>query len=473
MRWPRSILARILLLHIIAIAIAALSMPIILHHLLEAQTSFVQRTFMQRQAELLAQYIERDESGQSGKEWRLALPSSIDDLYSAGYGRYWYSILSADHRVLFSSDGVDRPIFPPNSQGGVANVVSGDESISVVGVSRRVSRHGSDFIIQVAEYPQHEDVIIDDIVTSFLTNVGWVVAPLLGLLLVVDVLIFRKMLRPLRQVSEQAANYSLDQSTVRLNAEGLPSEIVPLVRAVNDALGRIETSYNLHRDFSADAAHELRTPLAILRAKIELLDDAKARASLLSIVDAMTHVLTQLMHLAEVEVFVLESRETTDLHKVASDLIEMMAPLALDQRKEIELLGHEGAVMVLGNEILIGRALRNLLDNAIRFSPDDRAIELSVEADGSVAVTDYGPGVNASDRERILQRFWRKDRSAHGHAGLGLSIVQKICKLHQAEFSMQHLSPQGVRMVLKFRRAPDAQAALVEPPDRRELAPNA
>ncbi|MBT2829224.1 two-component sensor histidine kinase, partial [Staphylococcus coagulans] len=134
--------------------------------------------------------------------------------------------------------------------------------------------------IRVAEDLSHRDVIIDDIISNFFRRVGWITIPILLILLAADIIIFRRAIAPLWKASEEASNIGPARTDIRLPTEQIPREIMPLVTAVNQALDRLEGGFRVQRQFTADAAHQLRTPLAILRTRIETLNDAAAQQAL-------------------------------------------------------------------------------------------------------------------------------------------------------------------------------------------------
>ena len=126
--------------------------------------------------------------------------------------------------------------------------------------------------IQIGQDLAHRDVIIDDIVTSFIPKVAWITFPILLVLLIIDIVIFRRALETVRRASTTAAAIGPQRTEVRLPEQQMPAEISPLVHAVNQALDRLEAGFQAQRDFTADMAHELRTPLAIMRARVDSLE---------------------------------------------------------------------------------------------------------------------------------------------------------------------------------------------------------
>jgi signal transduction histidine kinase len=450
MFWQRSILTRIVALHVIALTVTAVILSAMLFYLMERSTSALHARAITQLAESLSYFIAPDNDKQP-PGWKLTLPDSLNDLYSETYGRYWFVIQDEKGQTLFSSSKLEQLVYQPPTSDSALRLTGRRGNDVFSGLSIRKERFGTPFVIQVAENLSHRDVIIDDVLTEFFPRVGWVVAPLLIFLLLIDVIIFRRVLRPLVAVSEQARFISPQRTGVRLGVEGLPVEVSPLVIAVNNALDRLEAGYRAQRDFSSDAAHELRTPLAILRTKIEARKDKEQNADLLAAVDHMSHVVTQLLQLTEADQFALSAGDRADLNEIAMSVIAMLAPLAIDRKREIELLGSDTSVWVYGHRTLIFRALRNLVENALRFAPERSTVEVSVTLDGKLSVSDQGPGITDAEKELVFQRFWRRDRQTAGNTGLGLAIVRRIAELHEANLTIEDVRPHGVRISMQFK----------------------
>jgi signal transduction histidine kinase len=274
--------------------------------------------------------------------------------------------------------------------------------------------------------------------------------PILLLLLVIDIAIFRRALWPLKQASETAQHISPARTDIRLPLEDIPSEVRPLVSAINKALDRLDEGFRLQREFTADAAHELRTPLSILRARVETLDDPGVAKALRTDIEAMSRVVGQLLDIAELEAFAIDPEETADLQAAAAEVAGFIAPLALEQGREIALLGESAPVLIKGNAEMIKRAIRNLAENAIRHAPRGTVVEFVVEDNGTVTVQDRGPGISEAERALIFQRFWRRDRNSQGGSGLGLSIVQRIAELHGATIEVDNRVMGGAQFSLHF-----------------------
>jgi signal transduction histidine kinase len=269
-------------------------------------------------------------------------------------------------------------------------------------------------------------------------------------LLVTDIAIFRRALLPLRQASEIARQIGPARTDVRLPVEEIPSEVRPLVTAINQALDRLDQGFRVQREFTADAAHELRTPLSILRTRVETLDDPRIAKALHLDIEAMSRVVGQLLDIAELEAFTIDPSELADAQGACAEVAESIAPLALEQGREIALLGVSTPVWVKGNAEMMKRAIRNLAENAIKHTPPDTVVEFIVEENGTVKVLDRGPGIAKEERELIFQRFWRRDRNQQGSTGLGLSIVQRIVELHGASIAVENRVLGGAQFSLHF-----------------------
>jgi signal transduction histidine kinase len=198
-------------------------------------------------------------------------------------------------------------------------------------------------------------------------------------------------------------------------------------------------------------AHELRTPLAIMRARIDTMEDQPLRRSLEADIVNMTRTVNQVLDIAELEAFVVDGGAQADLQAVCADAVAFMAPLAVDSDKTIALTGVEAPVWVHGHAEALFRAVRNLVENAIRHTPAGGAIEVEVAADGTVRVLDEGPGVPVAERQTIFKRFWRRDRARPESRGLGLAIVTRVAAAHGGTISVDDRPGGGAVFTLRLQ----------------------
>jgi signal transduction histidine kinase len=445
----KSIFSRIIFLHVIALVITAIVMPVVLYWFFKWAANDLHDQAMRDQAQLVAHYLGLRADG----SWTLDLPPALEDIYSQAVGRYAYAVVDDAGRVLFSSSKDRSPIFaadPRSSDISYLETRRGKAAISGVSLLKEVG--GRKVWVQVGEDLAHRDVIVDDIVADFFKRVGWITLPVLLSLLAIDIVIFRRALRPLLNASELAKKINPRRTDIRLPIEQMPKEILPLVQAVNQALDRLEAGFRVQREFTADAAHELRTPLTILRTRVDTLADRGTSKALHKDIEGMARIVNQLLDIAELETLSIDPLEKADLHAICAEVAEFAAPLALAQGKNIALSESDAAVWVNGNPEMLSRAIRNLVENAINYSPPGTTVEVVVEDSGMVRVLDEGPGIKEDERELIFQRFWRRDRRRTEGAGLGLSIVRRIADTHAATISVENRPTGGATFSLRFAR---------------------
>ena len=443
----RSVVARIVALHVVAIVAASIVIPLSLYLMLKHTAEDLHERALREQAAELARLIEPGPAG----ALQLKLPARLAELYSADYGRYSYTVIDANDRVLFSSFADRRVLAKAAPLGSETVRFSGHYGGSqIFGISLPAEIAGQRLWVQVSQDLAHRDVLIDDIVADFFTRVGWITVPILLLLLAIDVAIFRRALQPIVAASALAERIGPRHTELRLPQAGMPREVLPLVQAVNHALDRLEEGFRAQREFTADAAHELRTPLAILRTQIDMIADGEAVQSLRHDVESMSRLVNQLLEMSELETFEIDPGELADLVATASDTAAFLAPLALSQNKTLAVGGARAPVWVRGNADALGRALRNLVENGLAHTPPGTAVEIAVDPAGIVRVSDRGAGVPATDRTQIFRRFWRRDRRRAGSAGLGLSIVARIAEMHGASVAVADRRGGGAVFMLRF-----------------------
>jgi signal transduction histidine kinase len=259
--------------------------------------------------------------------------------------------------------------------------------------------------------------------------------------LVATPLVVRNALAGLDEAAHQAGEIDIDKRGARLPVGAVPTEIAPLVTAVNDALGRLDEGYERHRRFLADAAHELRTPIAILTTRLEGLPQSADKARLIEDVSRLSTLTEQLLDLERLEQRLAQS-STIDLAALCAQVIADLAPLAIAAGYEISLQ-HEGArIEVWGDRGALERAVVNLVQNAIQHGGHCGAIVVAVSAPATIEVRDQGPGIPPAERERIFEPFHRL-RPQHRGTGLGLNLVREIIHLHRGEVSVAERTSHG------------------------------
>ncbi len=292
-----------------------------------------------------------------------------------------------------------------------------------------------------------------------------VLIPLLGVMIWYGV---GRGLSPLDAMSRALGRRRAD-ALAPLAERGLPEELKPLAASLNALLARLDAALAAQRRFTADAAHELRTPLAALKLQLDVarrVGDDPARVAayddLEGGVQRAAHLVDQLLTLARVEPEALAARAADcDLTALAKDAIVARGALAAEKRVDLGL-AREADVRVRGDPASLAILLSNLLDNALRYTPAGGRIDVAVDRDddgGAVlVVADDGPGIPADERERVFDRFFRGADAGTAGSGLGLSIVKRIADAHGATIALGD-PPAGTGLVVTVRfPAPDRAA---------------
>jgi two-component system OmpR family sensor kinase len=244
-------------------------------------------------------------------------------------------------------------------------------------------------------------------------------------------------------------------------AAGLPGELAPLVEALNGLLGRLDSALAQQREFTADAAHELRTPLAAIRLQAQLVERAgtdpereEALRDLKTGIARATRLVDQLLTLARVDPESAERPfERCDLNAIAQEVVSEAAGCALE--KGVALVAEHGtAAEVSGYPAALRTLAGNLVHNAVRYTPAGGHVCVAARREAGAVVLeiiDDGPGIPAEERARVTDRFYRVPGNSAPGSGLGLAIVRKIAELHRAQLVLEHApGPHGLRASVRF-----------------------
>ncbi|MEP7275418.1 MAG: ATP-binding protein, partial [Betaproteobacteria bacterium] len=232
-----------------------------------------------------------------------------------------------------------------------------------------------------------------------------------------------------------------------LAERGLPDELRPLAASLNALLARLDAALGAQRRFTADAAHELRTPLAALVLQLDVarrVGDDPARVAAYDDLEGgvarASHLVDQLLTLARVEPEALATLATAcDLPALAKEAIVARGALAAGKRIDLGL-ARETPALVRGDPASLSILLSNLLDNALRYTPEGGRVDVAIDRAGDggavLVVTDTGPGIPPDERERVFDRFHRGADAPATGSGLGLSIVKRIADAHGASIAL-------------------------------------
>ncbi|WP_137929277.1 sensor histidine kinase [Mesorhizobium comanense] len=279
------------------------------------------------------------------------------------------------------------------------------------------------------------------------------ILPLAGLMALATLFatpwVVRGALSGLGHAAAEAERIDIDQRGVQLPLKDVPKEVTPLVNAVNAALARLDKGYERHKRFLTDAAHELRTPVAILNTRLASLPPTPERARLLQDAARLSTLTDQLLDLQRLD-RQSSSFESVDLVAIARGVIVDLAPMAFSAGYEMAFEPEQEALKAIGDRTSIERAVTNLVQNAIEHGGRTGKITLSVARPATIEVRDEGGGVPPAERERIFEPFYRLRPMDHG-AGLGLNLVQEIMQMHGGRIEILDGNPTGACFRLTFR----------------------
>jgi len=316
----------------------------------------------------------------------------------------------------------------------------GNAPDALYGISLRLNEASPPAYVQVA-FPS-SDVVFDSVLEEFMQDIAWLWIPFMLLMLGTNLLVARIALRPLADTVEQAEAIQPGGVLVTLSEKGLPEDVLALVRAVNQALGRLREGYMAQEEFVGDMAHELRTPLAVMKAQLAAIDAPHARRIECE-VDAMARLVEQLLDRVRLGRFRIEPRDVVDLRACAQETCAFLAPRIIARGRLIEVIAGDTPVRVAGGRDDLFRALRNLVENALEHTPENGLISVEVTDAPAILVHDSGPGfprdvLDPENRRRGLVRSTRRDG-----VGLGLSIVERTMLVHGGHLRLTNAEGGG------------------------------
>ncbi|MBG03002.1 MAG: hypothetical protein CMM59_02870 [Rhodospirillaceae bacterium] len=240
--------------------------------------------------------------------------------------------------------------------------------------------------------------------------------------------------------------------TIMQDFGGKPLGYLSVIRDVSERVradNALRESERRNREFAADVAHELRTPLAILRTRLENLGDPARIDPLVDHVDEMSQLISQLLAETDLEGLQVKPDDIADMQMVCGKVAQYFAPLVVKQNRVIEVTGSDKPLLVNGLEAPLEQALRNLVQNALKFSYPKTTVTIDIGEDRSVGVINRGDPVPDELREKIFERFLRADRKVTG-SGLGLAIVKRVMDAHSATIGVNQTEDGGTEFRIQF-----------------------
>ena len=434
---PHSLRTRLLWFLLAAISITALAQAFVAYRTARAEADEIFDYHMQQMAMSLRSGL-------------LVVPSGAgaDAPHDAENFDFVVQVWTADGLRVFQSA---RAALPQQAALGFSDVNAHGTTYRVFSLQSRTQT------IEVAQ----DMAARREMASSLALRTVWPIAVMAPLLMLIVWWVVSASLAPVSRVRRQVSERQADDLS-EVSEAGLPDEIRPLVRELNLLFGRVRQAFDAQKSFVADAAHELRSPLAALKLQAQGLqrapDDAArevAVSRLTAGIDRATRLVEQLLILARQQASVAAGvkAEPVSLPELARLSIADVAPAA--QARRIDLgLAHADEGRITGHPEALRILLRNLLDNAVKYSPGGGTVDVEVRREAQalvVSVQDSGPGIPEPDRERVLDRFYRVTGTQTTGSGLGLAIVKSIAELHGAQLTLDR-SPRlgGLRVQLRF-----------------------
>jgi len=389
--------------------------------------------------------LAQDLLGKRARQIEAALNAGTSAPAAIGKTNTLFQVLSPSGHVVATNDpaGALGAVRPPahlvtatsERRYGRYFVVDGIRRIAIGGQPAWISLR-----IEGAGISPFLPIIGDEIVD----HVAMPLIPLTILMLVLNPALVRRGLAPLRTAVSEAEALDPAAAGRRLSVPASAEEIAILVTAINKALARMEQAMTTLRQFTTDAAHELRTPLSVLALEIEQIPDdppalAHIREKLSADIAGMTRLVSQMLDLARAEALIVPVEAVIDLAEVGRGVAAGLAPLAEVGSKRIRFEG-TGPVPVRGHAEALSRALRNVIENAVRHTRKGSTVEVSVGPGPRCVVRDHGAGIAPEIRKKVFERF---HRGISGGTGLGLSIALAIVKAHDGSIDIGSAADGG------------------------------
>ncbi|MGX7876687.1 sensor histidine kinase [Mesorhizobium sp. ORM6] len=387
-------------------------------------------------------YIVRDGSGGSVRS------GNIPDVYTKSFGDL---LGEADHATIGFSDKDMRP------EAYIENAATKAGTVQIIAATQS-SRQETDGLeinisatVEVARNPDGSRnweralpalaVVIAILLLPIILVMG-------ATTLVTTPAVVRRSFAGLVDTVRQAARIDIGTRAMQLPVKQVPQEIAPLVHAFNEALARLAQGYDRHNRFLTDAAHELRTPIAILRTRAELLKQEPQSMRLLHDIERLSHLAQQLLDHQLLD-RPSDQRQIVDLDDLVSRVAADFAPLAIEAGYDLAFEPSPRKTQVEVNILQIERALSNLVRNAIEHGGGSGTITIAIDGTGGIEVRDEGPGIPAEERENVFEPFYRLQPQSRG-AGLGLNLARQIALLHDGTIRILTGSWRGARIRMEL-----------------------
>lgn len=369
-----------------------------------------------------------------------------------------FQVFHEGQMVLRSANAPRTPMIP-----GEMSLKTRFETVRIAGIEWRVfATFGAEHDVQV--YVGEQMRSRESILWAVLRSTLWPFAIALPLLALGAWWVVSRSFEPLRRLGRKLAGRR-PQDLTPFELTGASAEMLPMIEALNGLFGRISSLLESERRFTADAAHELRTPIAAIRAQAQVAmaeaDPALRQHALQSTLDGCdraARLITQMLTLSRLETVSEAAMQNIDLGALTERITDELAIRAGEKTQQVEVSAARSC-SVFGDETLLAVLMRNLIDNAMRYSPTGARIKVDLQKIAGqmmLSVQDSGPGMSEADRRRLGERFFRVSGSNESGSGLGWSIIRRIAAVHRLDLKVEASAELGglaVRVVWPLEAA--------------------
>ncbi len=361
-----------------------------------------------------------------------------------------YAVLTQTGDVVSASDGIARPLVPTDDvDQRYFSLPPHDDIPRLYGLSLRLSDKEPAAYVQVAFPSSH--LVFDSVLEEFVGDIAWIWLPFVAVILATNIVVAKLALRPLTRAAREAEEISPASISVRLTEGDMPPDVLAIVKAVNNALERLQGGYLALERFSGNIAHELRTPMTVIKAQLSVTEGAFSR-DLERDFESLERIVTQLVDRVRLGGLHFETNDRVDLCEIVRRVGAFLAPIIVQKGRSIEIVTPEHPVRISGADDFIFRAVRNLIENAVEHSPVGGIVTVIVSRDNAITVTDEGAGFPAIKLDPEARRTQQSVSDRSDGLGLGLSIVDETMMAH------------GGRLILSNPKGGGASAKMAFPP---------
>ncbi|MCF6768036.1 ATP-binding protein [Thiotrichales bacterium 19S11-10] len=387
-------------------------------------------------------------------EIRSIIQPKTQEFYNIYRQAFFFQVYSLQdgHILLKSSNAPDIPLNAPNGFSIFQPIGFGDKWYVF---SMNSQYQPVKIIISIKQ--SFKKQVLMDLFWNFLKELLWLYA----ILTLVAMLLIRIIFAPLIKIT-QALKKRDSRNIQPIEAKRIPKEVLPLLNQINRLFVMFNETLQRETRFAGDAAHELKTPLAGIKTQIEValnMDDIEAmkekmRLALKSM-DRYYHIIEQLLTLTRLEPteFINTKNELVEINRFAAHWIAEMVPQAMEKNIELSLHRYNKPMKLFASSLSLDILFRNLLDNAIRYTPDNGKIKVIISRENDdicLRFCDNGPGVKPDELTRIFDRFYRQSGTGESGSGLGLSIVKEIVRLHDGKIQAINRKTGGLEVLIRL-----------------------